>query len=252
VGSNIFNVLVVLGVSALIAPLFIAQQLVRFDVPISIGGSVLLFILALDGKIGRTDGLILFIGILGYSIVVVRRSRKETHALRSQYEKEYGPHAACNPHWLVNLCLITVGLALLMVGSRWVVSGAVAMAELLGVSELVIALTIIAAGTSLPEMATSVVASIRGERDIAVGNVVGSNLFNVLGILGLSSSMAADGIQVAPAALTFDIPVMIAVGVACLPIFFTGYRISRWEGCLFLACYAGYVLYLIFDVSPAA
>jgi cation:H+ antiporter len=148
---------------------------------------------------------------------------------------------------LLNIVLVIIGLAMLVLGSRWLVSGAVAIAEALGVSKLVIALTIIAAGTSLPEVATSVVASIRGERDIAVGNVVGSCLFNVLAILGLSSIVATDGIRVAPAALRFDVPVMIAVSIACLPISFTGYRIARWEGFLFLAYYAAYTLYLILD-----
>ncbi len=154
------------------------------------------------------------------------------------------------------MALIAGGLALLVLGSRWLVEGAVALAQVLGVSELVIGLTVIAAGTSLPEVATSVVASIRGERDIAVGNVIGSCLFNVLAVLGLSSVFSADGILVAAAALRFDIPVMIAVSVACLPIFFTGYQIARWEGALFLAYFAGYTLYLILgagqhDALPA-
>jgi cation:H+ antiporter len=249
VGSNIFNVLFILGLSALIAPLAVAQQLVRFDVPLTIGASLLLFALALDGRIGRIDGLVLFTGIVGYSVFVVRQSLKESAAVRSEYEKEFGQRPRRVTQWLVNLALVVIGLAMLMLGSHWLVSGAVAVAKALGLSELVIALTIVAAGTSLPEVATSVVASIRGERDIAVGNVVGSNLFNVLAILGLSSVIATDGLRVAPAALSFDIPVMIAVSVACLPIFFTGYQIARWEGLLFLAYFVGYTVYLVFDTA---
>jgi cation:H+ antiporter len=249
VGSNVFNVLFILGLSALLAPLVVAQQLVRFDVPLMIGVSVLLFVLALDGSIGRFDGLVLTGGIVGYCLFAIRQSLKESPAVRAKYEKEFGQRALRMSQRLLNIVLVVIGLAVLMLGSRWLLSGAVAVAEALGVSKLVIALTIIAAGTSLPEVATSVVASIRGERDIAVGNVVGSNLFNVLGILGLSSVVAADGIRVAPSALRFDIPVMIAVSVACLPIFFTGYRITRWEGFLFLAYYAGYTLYLILDAA---
>jgi cation:H+ antiporter len=249
VGSNIFNMLFILGLAALIAPLVVAQQLVRLDVPLMIGVSVLLLALALDGTIGRVDGLVLFAGIVGYNLFVIRQSSKETAAVRSEYEQEFGERPRRITQWLVNGALVVIGLGMLVVGSRWLVNGAVAVATALGLSELVIALTIIAAGTSLPEVATSVVASIRGERDIAVGNVVGSNLFNVLAILGLSSIIAADGIRVAPAALRFDIPVMIAVSMACLPIFFTGYQIARWEGFLFLAYYAGYTLYLILDAA---
>lgn len=249
VGSNIFNVLFILGISALITPLFVSQQLVRLDVPLTIGASILLFVLALDGRIGRIDGLVLFAGIVGYSFFVVRQSLKETDAVRVEYEKEYGRSPKRMAQWMVNILLVVIGLAMLMVGSRWLVNGAVAVAKALGLSELIIALTIIAAGTSLPEVATSVIASIRGERDIAVGNVVGSSLFNVLAILGLSGLFAPDGIQVAPAALRFDIPVMIAVSVACLPIFFTGYRIERWEGFLFLAYFVCYTLYLVLDAA---
>jgi cation:H+ antiporter len=141
---------------------------------------------------------------------------------------------------------------MLVAGSRWLVSAAVATAEALGVSQLVIGLTIVAAGTSLPEVATSVLAAVRGERDIAVGNVVGSNVFNLLVVLGLGSVVAPNGIPVTPGALTFDIPVMIAVAAACLPVFFVGYRIERWEGLLFLAYYIAYVVYLILTSTAHA
>jgi cation:H+ antiporter len=249
VGSNVFNVLFILGLSALIAPLVVAQKLVRVDVPLMIGVSVLLFVLALDGRISQLDGLVLTGGIVGYCLFAIRQSLQESPAVRAEYEKEFGHRGLGMRQRLLNIVLVVIGLAMLLLGSRWLLSGAVAIAEVLGVSKLVIGLTIIAAGTSLPEVATSVVASIRGERDIAVGNVVGSNLFNVLAIVGLSSVVAADGIRVAPAALRFDIPVMIAVSAACLPIFFTGYRIARWEGFLFVGYYAGYTLYLILDAA---
>jgi cation:H+ antiporter len=141
--------------------------------------------------------------------------------------------------------MIIAGLALLVLGAHWLVSGAVEIARFLGVSELIIGLTIVAGGTSLPEVAASIVASLRGERDIAVGNVVGSNLFNILAVLGLSSLVSPVGIPVSPAALSFDIPVMIAVAVACLPIFFTAHLIARWEGALFFGYYLAYTSYLI-------
>ncbi|MGL4611437.1 MAG: sodium:calcium antiporter, partial [Trueperaceae bacterium] len=151
--------------------------------------------------------------------------------------------------WLINIGLVIGGLVLLVIGSNWLVDGAIFIAQSLGVSELVIGLTIVAAGTSLPEVATSVIASIRGQRDIAVGNVVGSNIFNILAVLGLSSLVSPDGINVAASALAFDIPVMIAVALACLPIFFTGRIIARWEGAVFLAYYVIYTVYLIFAAN---
>ena len=138
---------------------------------------------------------------------------------------------------------------MLVVGSRWLVDGAIAIAAVLGLSELIVGLTIVAAGTSLPEVATSILATFRGERDIAVGNVIGSSIFNILAVLGLSSVVTPTGLPVSPSALGFDVPVMIAVAVACLPIFFTGRLIARWEGGLFLAYYVAYTMYLILDAS---
>jgi cation:H+ antiporter len=146
---------------------------------------------------------------------------------------------------LTQAACILIGLGLLVIGARWLVDGAVALAKALGVSELVIGLTIVAAGTSLPEVATSILAALRGERDIAVGNVVGSNIYNILAILGLSAIVTPGGITVAPAAVSFDIPVMIAVTLACLPIFVTGHLIARWEGFLFVGYYVAYALYLV-------
>ncbi len=249
VGSNIFNVLCILGLSAAVAPLVVAQQLVRLDVPIMIGVSVGLFVLALDGTIGRVDGLVLVAGAVGYGLFTVRQSGKETAAVRAEYEETFGPRPRGVRQAVVDVVLVVGGLAMLVAGARWLVNGAVAAAEALGMSTLVVGLTIVAAGTSLPEVATSVVAALRGERDIAVGNVVGSNILNVLAIAGLAGVVSSRGVPVAPAALRFDLPVMIAVSAACLPIFFTGYRIARWEGFLFLAYYAAYTLYLILDAA---
>ena len=248
VGSNIFNVLVILGLSAMIVPLVVAQQLVRFDVPVMIGVSLLLVPLGLDGKIGRLDGLLLFGGVLAYTIFLIRQSRRESSAeVKAEYESEFGSSAS--PGWLKNISLIILGVGALVIGSKWLVDGAVAIARALQVSELIIGLTIVAAGTSLPEVATSVVAALRGERDIAVGNAVGSNIFNILCVLGLSSVVSPAGITVSKAALQFDIPVMIAVAVACLPVFFSGYRISRLNGFCFIAFYAAYLVYLIFTAT---
>ncbi len=247
VGSNIFNVLFILGLSAMIAPLVVSQQLVRLDVPLMIAVSLLLLLLALDGNLSRFDGSLFFAINIAYVVWAIRQSRKENQQIKEEYEKEYG--AGRSSQWPVNLALIVAGLGMLVLGSHWLVEGAVAVAQALGLSELIIGLTIVAAGTSLPEVATSIIASIRGERDIAVGNVVGSNLFNILAVLGLTSIVAPNGVNVSPAALRFDIPVMSAVALACLPVFFTGFRIGRREGALFFAYYLAYTLYLILDAT---
>jgi len=248
VGSNIFNVLFILGISAIISPLAVSLQLVRFDVPIMIGASALTFIMALDGAIGRIDGLILFSLIVVYTVWLFF---KESAAVgdHDSNERIEPSGKGVLTSVLHQSALIIVGLIMLVVGSRWLVTGAVAFARILGVSELLIGLTVVAAGTSLPEAATSIVAAIRHERDIAVGNIVGSNIFNIFSVLGLSSALAAGGIAVNETALHFDIPVMIAVAFACLPVFFTGSRIARWEGFLFFGYYVAYTVYLVLSAK---
>lgn len=250
VGSNIFNVLFILGVSALIVPLVVHQQIIRQEVPVMIGASLLLWSLAADGGISRWDGLLLAALIVGYTVFIIRQSRRETASAKAEYEEAFGgPPKGWDAHWSVQVLLILAGLALLVLGAQWLVGAAVTFAKYLGVSELIIGLTIVAAGTSLPEVATSILAAVRGERDIAVGNVVGSNIFNILAVLGISASVAPDGLAVAPSILAFDLPVMVTVAVACLPIFFTAHLIARWEGALFLAYYVAYTAYLILDAT---
>lgn len=247
IGSNIFNVLLILGISAIITPLIVQRQLVRLDLPVMIGISFLVYLFGMDGQIGRIDGLLLFSGLVTYIGFQIWQGRRERTAAPADDAGEADrPEPIQTPRQLLwDLALVGAGLALLVLGSRWMVDGAVAMARYFGLSELVIGLTIIAAGTSLPEVAASIIAALRGERDIAVGNVVGSNIFNILGILGITSIIAPSGVGVAASALAFDIPVMIAVAVACLPIFFTGWAIARWEGWLLLGYYAAYMAYVL-------
>jgi cation:H+ antiporter len=248
VGSNIFNVLFILGLSAVIVPLAVAQQLVRFDVPLLIGCSFLLAFLAADGVIGRTDGALLFIGVIAYSCFLVWQARKERDPqVTAEYAKAYPSSAA--KHWLINLSLILAGLLLLVLGAGWLVDAAVIYARYFGVSELVIGLTVVAVGTSLPEIAASLVAAVKGERDIAVGNAIGSSIYNILLVLGAAGLIAPAGVAVAQSVRNFDLPVMIAVSVACLPILFTGYRINRWEGAVFLAYYLGYTAYVVMKAT---
>jgi cation:H+ antiporter len=177
-------------------------------------------------------------------------------ATQKEYANEVTPQSQWDAHWVVQALLVLGGLGLLVLGSHWLVQAAVSFAQWLGISDVVIALTIVAAGTSMPEVATSIMAAIKGERDIAVGNVVGSNTFNILGCLGLSGLVAGSGLPVASSILNFDVWVMLAVAVACLPVFFTGREIARWEGGVFLGYYAAYSAYLILaaqqhDALPA-
>ncbi|NMF83009.1 calcium/sodium antiporter [Nodosilinea sp. P-1105] len=246
IGSNIFNVLMILGLSALVAPLVVAQQLIRLDVPIMIGVSGVLFLFALDQRLQPTDGIVLLIGGVVYTLFLLNLSRKETDVnVQAEYDRQYGGKSTVQGAWLINLGLMLVGLFTLVLGSRLFVSGAVAIATAIGVSQLIIGLTIVAAGTSLPELATSIVATLRGERDIAVGNVVGSNIFNILTVLGVTALTSGQGVPIPNAVLYFDLPVMLAVAVACIPIFATGNVISRWEGMLFSGYYVAYATYLI-------
>ncbi len=251
VGSNIFNVLFILGLAALIVPLVVAQQLVWLDVPLMIIVSLLVLWMGWDGSINRWEGIVLFLGIIAYTVFLIRQSKKEkSKAVQKEYAEEYGNGKGWTAKdWILNIVFVIGGLALLVLGSRWLVDSATMIAKSMGVSDLIIGLTIVAAGTSLPEVATSVIASIRGERDIAVGNVIGSNIFNLLCVLGISALVSPVGIPVSQAALQFDIPIMIAVAIACLPIFFTGHTIRRWEGFVFLGFYIAYVVYLILASS---
>ena len=245
VGSNIFNVLFILGLSALITPLLVSRQLVRLDVPLMVGVSVLLLVLAIDGLVSTFDGVLLVAGLLAYTVFTVREGRRNNVDAGADPATETGLVARLP----VQLLLIAAGLALLVLGARWLVAGAVELAQAAGLSEAVIGLTIVAAGTSLPEVATSVVAAVRGERDMAVGNVVGSNIFNILFIAGVGAIVAPGGLDVAPALVRFDLPVMVAVALACLPIFFTAHLIARWEGALFFGYYVAYTLYLLLNAT---
>ncbi|CAN5380363.1 calcium/sodium antiporter [soil metagenome] len=249
VGSNIVNVLGVLGISAAVAPLVVARRLVRLEVPLLIAASVLLWLFALNGRLGPIEGGIFVAGLGIYTVFLIRASRREELSGRFDTSDSSRPSIQ---GLAVRLAMVLAGLALLVLGARWLVAGAVELARTLGVTELIIGLTVVAIGTSLPEIATSLVASLRGERDIAVGNIVGSSVCNILLVLGMTSLILPGGIIVAASARNFDIPVMTAVAIVCLPIFFTGHLISRREGLLLLGYYAAYVSYLFLRASEHA
>lgn len=247
VGSNILNILLILGISASIIPLTVMRRVIQVDVPLMVLLSFGVLLMAANGAISRFDGLLLLAFQLGYTWWSVREGRRATKEEQALWlEGVTVEDAKPTPlRMLLELALIGVGLGLLVLGSRLFSSAAVEIARSFGVSEFVIGLTVVAAGTSLPEVATSVVAALRGERDMAVGNIVGSNIMNLAFVLALCGIFATDGIAVSEAALWFDLPVMCAAAFACLPIFFSGHSIARWEGALFLFYYVAYTAYLI-------
>ncbi len=256
VGSNVFNVLAILGLSALFIPLSVHNQIIRQEMPILIGASGLLLFFGLDGQISPGEAFLLLAGLISYFVFLVRQARQANqNSQASQVDHENignstkQANQASTPGFLErpfgSASLVVVGLVLLVTGSQALVTASVAFAKILGVSDLVIGLTIVAAGTSLPELAASVAAAIKGERDMAVGNVVGSSIFNILGCLGLSGLVASGGLVIPNSVLVFDQWVMLAAFLACIPAFITGREIARWEGGIFLFYYFAYTGYLI-------
>lgn len=242
VGSNIFNVLFILGLAALISPLIISHQLIRQDVPIMVGVSVLAVLMTLDGNISKLEAAILALGLLTYTWFLFYQGKKKGADVSDGEVEEM--LKAKVPTWQ-NLLLVIGGLVLLVLGARWLVQSAIELATAWGVNEAVIGLTIVAAGTSLPEVVTSIVATVRGERDIAVGNVVGSNIFNILCVLGISGVVSPTPLVAGEQLAGFDIPVMLGVAILCVPLFFVGAILNRVEGFMFLTLYVAYVWVLI-------
>ena len=245
VGSNIANILLILGISALVLPLVIKRQIVRFDLPVMLGMSILLVVVSLDGEIGLLDGVLLLAGLIVHAVMSIVIGRREVAAgVEGAGTAPIPVPGKPVPLWLA-VTLLIVGIGLLVLGAQFLVDGAVSIATGLGVSSLVVGLTVVAIGTSLPELATSIIAVRRGERDMAVGNIVGSNIFNIGMVLGLPAIIFGQGIPVPAAAIALDLPLMVAAAIALVPIAFTGFVIARWEGGLFVALYVAYTLYLI-------
>jgi cation:H+ antiporter len=257
IGSNISNLLLILGISAMVAPLVVSQRLIKLEVPLLLAVSVLVLLLAADRRISRVEGLILIVGVILYTAFLIWEYRRENQPKSAGAGDALAPTPSGQTPvregrkvWLQQILLLAIGLVGLIFGARWLVYGASGMARALGVSELVIGLTVVAVGTSLPELATSISAAMRGERDMAIGNILGSNLFNLLLVMGSGAIVAPQGLPVPSSSISFDIPVMIAVTAASLPIFFSGYVISRWEGLLLVGYYGAYTLYLfLFSVQ---
>lgn len=233
IGSNIANVLLILGLTALARPLSVSAQLVRLDVPLMIAFSLILWAMAGDGVIARWEGILLVAGGGAYTALLMRQGRPQP------VRGAQAGSLARGWFWLA------LGILLLTLGARSMVDSATALAKGLGLSELIIGLTLLAVGTSLPELAIALVARWRGAADLTVGSIVGSNLYNIAWVLGLTSLIR--DVPVSPAVVSFDLPVMLAVSVACLPVFFVGGQIRRWEGGMFLGYYFAYLAYLAFN-----
>lgn len=237
IGGSIFNVLVTLGLCALIIPLRVATQVLRIDIPLMIGACVLVTGLAWDHELDRLDGALLLAGLAGCMFVVLRQAG---HGARHGRTAD-----AATPRAGSRLAMLAGGLLILALGGHLLVNASVEIALTLGLSERIIGLTVIAIGTSLPGLVTSLIAALRGEREIAVGNVIGSNLLNLLGVLGLTAMVAPGSLSVSPNALVFDLPVLLGVAALCLPVFYSGYRIDRIEGLLLLSLYLTYGLHIL-------
>lgn len=242
VGSNISNTLLILGISALIIPLKVNKQLIKSDVPILVGITILVIIFALNGMITFVECVVLSILLVVYLLYLVRSSGKLS-------VEENNPDELTLFEIILQFVLVIAGFAGLIFGAGWLIDSSLVFAEMAGVSELVIGLTFVAIGTSLPEIVVAVVAALKGERDIAVGSVIGSNILNLLAVLGVSGLFIPGGIPVQDALLRFDLIVLIAITLLCLPLFYTGHIVSRWEGALLFGFYLSYVAYLYLSAT---
>ena len=245
VGSNIVNVGVVLGLAAIIRPLVVGMALVRREAPVMVGASVLLLLFARDGLIARWEAAVLLLAFAVYILLTIRLARREPAAVEREFaenEEARGIVPEAAPAWR-NAALIAAGLCVLVVGAQLLVGSALYFSRALGVPELIVGVTVVAIGTSLPEIAASLVAAVRGEAEIVLGNVVGSNIFNILLILGAAAM--ARPVSVARPLLTFEIPVMIGAALLVLPLIYTGRRVERWEGVLLVAGYVAFTAVLV-------
>ena len=239
VGSNIANIALILGVSAMICPLAVHVRVLRIDIPLMVVATLIIIVLLLDGTIGRMEGFFLLAGLVAYTVFSVRAARRETESAQHVYEDVIPLE---NRPVSLSSFFVAGGLTLLVIGARLLVTGAVAIAESAGMSEAVIGLTIVAVGTSLPELATSVLAALKKEGDIAIGNIVGSNIFNLLGILGVASlSRPLTETGMSPV----DLGLMLVLALALLPLARSGFRLNRWEGLFLTVVYVAFVAYLL-------
>jgi cation:H+ antiporter len=236
VGTNLVNILFILGLSALLVPVALQARTLRFDLPAMTAAAVVLVLLSLDGALDRVDGLVLLLGGVVYTVLLVWRERGERGG---------EPASGTSDGIGGSVVRLVLGIVAVVVGAELLVEGAVAGAESLGVSEAVTGLTVVAIGTSAPELVTTLMATARGDRDLALGNLVGSSTYNIALVLGLTAVVAPDGLPIPDEVLASDLVLLLAAALATLPVFLTGSRISRAEGALFVSVYVGYVTWLV-------
>ena len=239
IGSNIANIGLILGLSALVRPLTIDMKLLYREMPIVVGISWLLYFMGCDGTLSRQEGGILLGGIFVYTCYVYRVARKEANSVEQEYKDFIG---TAHDSIKKDIFLIILGLGALTGGAYFLVHSAIYIARIVGISELVIGLTVIAVGTSLPELATSMVAAIRKESDISMGNVLGSNIFNILAVLGIAAIIQP--LQVNTASLIIDMPVMLMFSIFLIPMITWKFVLTRGQGVFLLVGYSVYILWL--------
>ncbi|OBF32919.1 sodium:calcium antiporter [Mycobacterium sp. ACS1612] len=242
-GTNVVNLLLVLGLSALLVPLSLQIRTLRFELPVMAGAAALLWLLAADGVLSRFDGLVMALGAVVYTVAVVRAARRESQDVAAEFTEAY-PKAQSERTGL-HVGMTLVGIVVIVLGAERLVDAAVGMARGFGVSDALIGLTVVAIGTSAPELVTTVVSTVRGERDIAIGNLLGSSIYNILLILGVTSLVPAHGLTLPPEMVRIDIPIMVAVAIVCVPIFVSGRRVSRFEGGAMVCAYAAFLVFLL-------
>lgn len=247
-GTNVVNLMLILGFSALLRPLPLHGRTLRLDLPMMSLTAVVLLALVADRRLSRLDGALLVAIAVGYTVVIVRSSRRESADVRLEYEEETPPPAHGRSAALIaaECCVLLAGIVVIVTGADWLVNGAVDFARRFGVSEAVIGLTIVAVGTSAPEFATMVVATIRDHRDVAVGNLIGSSVYNIALILGVTALVPSDGVELAAQLVRIDLPLMVAAVLVCVPAFVSGRELTRLEGGSFVLAYLLYLGYLLF------
>jgi cation:H+ antiporter len=252
-GSNTINILLVLGLSAAFAPLPVSKQLMRVDVPFMVAASFIVYAMCWNGILWRWEGVALVLGLGLYLGIQVYLGKTQKEVLEEFAETEKLVEQAPRRLTLaLGLGYCVVGFAMLVAGAHYLVEGAVALAQRLGVSDEIVGLTVVSVGTSLPEIVTSVVAAAKGSRDMAIGNVVGSNLYNLLAVLGVACSVAPEPIPVSMELIRIDLPVMLLAAVICIPIFRSGKAVSRLEGTLMVTGYAAYLGFQVWNVLRGA
>lgn len=244
-GTNTVNILLILGLSAALQPLAIQMQTLRLELPVIVIASATLLAFAWDGTLSPLEGLLLVIMGVAFTLAVIRLAQRESIKVKQEFAREFGPRPLVSRLAATEMLMLATGLVIIVCGADWLVESSVDLARLWKVSDAFIGLTIVAIGTSAPELVTTIISTIRGERDIAIGNLIGSSVYNIFVILGVTCLIPTAGIEVSSHLVRIDIPIMLGVALLCIPVFVSGRQISRIEGSLFVSAYVVYLSYLI-------